>query len=89
MPRKTSEQKPPQEPPYPVCPCGSTDFRIEGYVLHIQPYDAKLSDYGVSKIEWDDDIPTGARCADCDRDATQLLKKADVLTFYKVGLRKR
>jgi|GEM_PF-5747167 len=76
--------------PYPICPdCGSSNFKIDGYVRHTQPYDAKLSDYGVSKIEWDDDIPTGARCAGCDRDATALLTKHDVLAFFNVRLKKR
>jgi hypothetical protein len=55
----------------------------------LSEHDAKLSDYGVSEVEWDDDIPAGARCAGCDRDATGLLKRADVLTFYRVRLRKK
>lgn len=60
----------PAKQPYPTCPsCGSHDFQIDGYLAHVQPYDAKLADYGVSRIEWDDDIPTGARCARCDRDS--------------------
>jgi hypothetical protein len=75
---------------YPVCPsCGSTDFKVDGYVGHVQPYDAKLSEYGVSEMMWDDDIPTGARCAGCDRDVTALFKKFEILRFYKVDLKER
>jgi hypothetical protein len=88
MPPK--DETKPARPPYPTCPsCGSTNFQIDGYVCHVQPYDAKLADYGVSRIEWDDDIPTGARCAKCERDSTDLLKEYGVLTFYRPDLKVR
>lgn len=88
MPKKTKKEF--KSPPYPICPgCGSTDFLIDGYVGHVQPYDAKTGGYSVSKMNWEDDIPTGARCASCDKDSTALLKKFDVLAFYKVELRER
>jgi len=76
--------------PYPLCPgCGSTDFYVNGFVLHRQPYDAKAADYGVSKVEWDEDYPTDARCAACDRDVTKLFRKLEVLTFYTARFRRR
>ncbi|MGH7771435.1 MAG: hypothetical protein ACREQA_04290 [Candidatus Binatia bacterium] len=75
---------------YPICPfCNWTDFYIDGVVLHRQPYDAKANDYGVSKMEWDEDYPREAHCADCDRDVTKLFKKLEVLTFYAARFRKR
>ena len=78
------------KPPYPTCQnCGATDFLVDGYVGHVQPYDAKLSEYGASEMVWEDDIPTGARCAGCDRDATALFKKHNVLAFFNVRLKKR
>ncbi len=80
----------PQWKPYPVCPsCNSTDFYVDGYVLHCQPYDAKAADYGVSEVEWDDDHPIGARCAECERDVTQLFRSLQVLTFYKARFERR
>lgn len=56
---------------------------------YVQPYDAKAGEYPMSDMIWEDDIATGARCAGCDRDATGLLKKYDVLTFYRIRLRKK
>lgn len=38
------------KPPYPVCPsCGSHEFKIDGYVGYIQPYDAKTGAYAMSR----------------------------------------
>jgi hypothetical protein len=80
----------PEKKSYPICPsCKSTDFYVDGYVLHCQPYDAKIGEYGVSKIEWDDDHPIGARCAECDRDVTQLFRSLNVLTFHTVRFKRR
>lgn len=80
----------PEDKPYPVCPsCKATNFCIDGYVLHRQPYDAKPGEYGVSKMEWDVDKPTGARCAECDRDVTQLFRKLKALTFYTARFKRR
>jgi hypothetical protein len=76
--------------PYPTCPgCGSSDFLTDGYVGYIQPYDARAGEYAMSEMIWEEDIAAAARCAGCDRDATGLLKKARVLSFYELKLRKR
>jgi len=89
------QKKPKPGPPvkkssYPTCPgCGSSDFLIDGYVGYIQPYDAKAGEYAMSEMIWEEDIAAAARCAGCDKDATGLLKKAGVLTFYEMRLRKR
>ena len=75
---------------YPVCPsCGSTDFKIDGYVGYVQPYDAKAGEYGMSEMIYEEDIATGARCAGCETDATELFKKFDVLAFYKMDLNEK
>jgi hypothetical protein len=75
---------------YPTCPsCGSSDFKIDGYVGYVQPYNARTGEYEMSEMIWEEDIAAAARCAGCDRDATGLLKKAGVLAFYEMRLRKR
>jgi hypothetical protein len=75
---------------YPICPsCGSTDFRVDGYVGYVQPYDAKAGEYGLSDMIYEEDIATGARCAACDGDVTELFKKFEVLTFYNLNLTKK
>lgn len=79
-----------EKKPYPICPsCNSTDFYIDGFVLHRQPYNAKTSEYGVSEVEWDEDYPTAARCRNCDRDATSLFRKLDILIFYDARFTRR
>lgn len=75
---------------YPTCPsCGATDFYVDGFVTYRQPYDAKAAEYGMSEVFWDEDYATAAKCAGCDRDATALFKKHDVLAFFNLRLKKR
>ena len=75
---------------YPTCPgCGSSDFYVDGFVGYRQPYDAKGGEYAISEIFWEEDYATGARCASCERDATDLFKEFGVLSFYIMKLNER
>lgn len=68
---------------YPICPgCGSSNFYVDGFVGYKQPYDARNDEYGMSEMIWEEDYATGARCAQCEKDATDLFKQFDVLNFY-------
>jgi len=80
---KSAERK----PPYPTCP--SSQFKVDGLVGYVQPYDAKTGEYAMSKMIWDEDIATGARCAGCEKDATDLFKQFDILAFYTLELHDR
>jgi hypothetical protein len=73
-----------------MCPeCGSTDFYVDGFVGYRQPYDAKAGEYSCSDMIWDDDYATGATCASCEKDVTDLFKRLDVLRFYAPEWRDR
>ena len=86
----SNEEPKPTKLPYPTCPsCGSSDFKIDGYVGYVQPYNARAGEYETSEMIWEKDIATGARCAGCGRDSTDLLKEYDVLAFYKLDLKVR
>ena len=89
-PKGPTEKEPVQKPAYPVCPsCGSTDFRVDGYLGYVQPYDAKAGEYGLSDLIYEEDIATGTRCAGGNKDVTELFKKFDILTLYSVGLKEK
>ena len=68
-----------------VCPgCGSDRFDIHGSVPYTQRYYAQADFYDTSEVNWDADHPESVECAECYRDATQLFKKARIITrFYR------
>lgn len=79
----TDDSKKAENNSHPVCPaCASTRFYVDGLVGHRQPYDATSGEYGVSKMNWDEDYPMSAVCAECEKDVTDLFKKFDILTFF-------
>ena len=65
------------------CPgCGSYDFSVAGCVAYSQPYHSKTDSYAESKVFWDADWPHYVECANCEKDVTQLFKKAGILTQF-------
>jgi DNA-directed RNA polymerase subunit RPC12/RpoP len=70
------------------CPhCGSDRFDIHGSVPYTQRYYAQADSYDTSDVNWDADRPEFVECAQCYQDATQLFKKARVITRFYRGIR--
>lgn len=62
---------------------------MDGFIGYRRPYDARSAYYDTSEVLWDEDFPTAASCAACNKDVTQLFQKLRVLTLYTPGWNER
>ena len=68
---------------FATCPdCGAAEFYLNGFIAYRSPYDAKVGEFGNTEILWDEDYATGASCASCNRDVTELFQKFRVAVFH-------